>query len=88
MAIFNRIGDLKKKKNQFKLFKMLMQMGLNKPNEMTSICATVICALATAYSLPKETFKEVLNDMEKKYEEVKDDELAKQFLRSFYGDDD
>lgn len=88
MAIFNRIGDLSEIKNQFKLFKMLMQMGQNKPNEMTSICATVICALATAYSLPKETFKEVLNDMEKKYEEVKDDELAKQFLRSFYGDDD
>lgn len=73
MGLFNKIGDLKKKKNQFKLFKMLMQMGLNKPNEITSVCATVITTIASIHELPEENFKEITDGMLKKYDEVKND---------------
>lgn len=73
MRLFNKIGDLKKKKNQFKLFKMLMQMGLNKPNEMTSVCATVITSIAAMHELPEEDFRKLTDGMLEKYDEIRND---------------
>ena len=87
MKLFNKIGDLSKMKNQFKLIEMLMKLGLARPNEITSVCATVICGIAAVHNLPEETFQEVLNDMLKKFKEVKEDEMTKQFVRNVYGDD-
>jgi len=89
MGIFNKIGDLKKRKNQFKLFKMLMEMGLNKPNEMTSVCATVITTIASIHELPEEDFRKITNGMLEKYDEIRNDpeiqeELNKLFVRVPY----
>lgn len=86
MGLFNKIGDLKKKKNQFKLFKMLTQMGLNKPNEITSVCATVITTIASIHELPEEDFRKITDGMWEKYDEVKNDpeiqeELNKKIVR-------
>ncbi|WP_407462829.1 hypothetical protein [Methanobrevibacter sp.] len=82
MGIFNKIGDIKKRKNQFKLFKMLMQMGLNKPNEMTSVCATVITSIAVMHELPEEDFKQITNGMLEKYAEVKNDPEIQEEMNS------
>ncbi len=73
MGIFNMIGNISNRKNQFKLFTMLMKMGLNNPNEVTSVCATVITSIATIHELPEENFKEITEGMLKKYDEVKND---------------
>lgn len=80
MAIFNKIGDLNKKKNQFKLFKLLMQMGINNPNEMTSVCATVITSIAAIHELPEENFRKITDDMLEKYVEVKNDQELQEEL--------
>lgn len=73
MGIFNMIGNISNRKNQFKLFAMLMKMGLNNPNEVTSVCATVITSIATMYELPEEDFRKILDGMLEKYDEVKND---------------
>ena len=86
--IFNIIGRLSQDKNQFKLFRMLMNFGIRNPNEITSVCATVIYGLAAVYDLPEEQFKEVIAEMQKKYEEVKDDLVLKQEMKSVFGVDD
>lgn len=89
MGIFNKIGDLKKEKNQFKLFKMLMELGLNKPNELTSVCATVITSIAAMHELPEEDFRKITDGMLEKYAEVKNDpeiqdEINKKIVRVPY----
>lgn len=73
MGIFNMIGNISNRKNQFKLFTMLMKMGLNNPNEMTTVCATVITSIATIHELPEENFRKILDGMLEKYNEVKND---------------
>lgn len=82
MGIFNKIGDLKKKKNQFKLFKMLMEMGLNKPNEMTSVCATVIITIASMHELPEEDFRKLVDGMLEKYDEIRNDPEIQEEMNS------
>lgn len=67
------IGNISNRKNQFKLFTMLMKMGLNNPNEVTSVCATVITSIATMYELTEEDFRKILDGMLEKYDEVKND---------------
>lgn len=89
MGLFNKIGDIKKKKNQFKLFKMLMQMGLNKPNEITSVCSTVIITIASIHELPEEDFRKITDGMLEKYDEIRNDpeiqeELNKKIVRVPY----
>lgn len=82
MGLFNKIGDIKEKKNQFKLFKLLMQMGINKPNEMTSVCATVITSIAAIHELPEEDFRKIIKGMQEKYDEVKNDPEIQDELNS------
>ena len=86
MSLFNRIGDIREKKNQFKLFKMLMKMGFNKPNEITSVCATVITSIAVMHELPEEDFRKITDGMLEKYDEIRNDpeiqeELNKKIVR-------
>ena len=65
---------------------MLTQMGLNKPNEITSVCATVITTIASIHELPEEDFRKITDGMWEKYAEVKNDpeiqeELNKKIVR-------
>lgn len=81
MALFNRIGDLSKRENQFKMFKMLMHMGVNRPNEMTSVCITVVTAMALIHELPRKKFQMISDDMLEKYDEMQNDSEVHELFR-------
>ena len=80
MGIFNMIGNISNRKNQFKLFTMLMKMGLNNPDEVTSVCATVITIIATMYELTEEDFRKILDGMLEEYNEGMNDSELQEML--------
>ena len=65
----------------FKEYMDLMMKGFEDPSEITFICSAVIIALAHYHGLPKHLFKQMLNDMEKSFEEAPSNELMETMVK-------